>query len=86
MPIYRAQSSQLAVQCELDGYQKRMVTIAAFDLTRSQRMASSGGGGIVGVVAVAAVDAFADNTNNNWAYPLARVVLEPAAKVTASAR
>ena len=86
VPIYRAQSSQLAVQCEMDGFQKRMVTVAAFDVTRSQRMASSGGGGLIGIVAVAAVDALADNSKNNWAYPVARVVLEPAGKKTASAQ
>jgi hypothetical protein len=77
VPLYRAQSSTLAVGCEKEGFEKKLITVAAYDLTRSQRMASSGNGGLVGVLAVAAIDAMADNSRNEWRYPIARVVLEP---------
>ena len=85
VPLYRGQSSQLAVNCELDGYKKRMVTVAAVDVTRQQRYATGGSGGLIGVVAVAAVDALSDNSKNEWRYPLARVVLEPEPKSKAVA-
>ena len=80
VPLYRGQSSQLAVSCEMPGYQRKMVTVAAIDVTRSQRMASGAGGGLIGVVAVSAIDALSDNTRNEWRYPLAVVVLEPLPK------
>jgi hypothetical protein len=77
VPLYRAQSSALAVACEMPGFQRRLVTLEAYDSTRQSRLASSGNGGLIGVIAVAAVDAMADNTKNDWRYPIARVVLEP---------
>ena len=82
MPLYRGQSSQLAASCELPGYQ--MITVAALDVTRSQRLASGANGGLVGVLAVNAIDAMSDNTKNEWRYPVARVVLEPLPQKTAS--
>jgi hypothetical protein len=79
VPLYREQSSTLAVTCEMPGYQRRMVTVAPYDATRASRMASSGSGGLIGVVVVAAIDAAADNSKNDWRYPIARVLLEPSA-------
>ena len=84
VPLYRGQSSQLAVSCELPGYQRKMITVAALDVTRSQRLASGANGGLVGVLAVNAIDAMSDNTKNEWRYPVARVVLEPLPQKTAS--
>jgi hypothetical protein len=80
VPLYRAQSSQLAVACDMPGYKKRMVTVAAIDVTRSQRLNSGTSGGLIGVLAVTAVDAMADNTKNEWKYPTAQVTLEPEGK------
>jgi hypothetical protein len=77
VPLYREQSSTLAVTCEMPGYQKRMVTLAPYDATRASRLASSGSGGLIGVLAVAVIDAAADNSKNDWRYPGARVLLEP---------
>jgi hypothetical protein len=77
VPLYREKSSTLAVTCEMPGYQERMVTVAPYDATRASRLASSGSGGLIGVLVVAAVDAMADNSKNDWRYPLARVLLEP---------
>ena len=76
VPLYRGQSSTLAVTCQKPGFEKRMVTVAPFDATRASRLASGSGGGIIGAVVVAAVDASADNSKNDWRYPVARVVME----------
>ena len=77
VPLYRGQSSALAVACEKPGYKRRLVTVEAIDTTRQGRLASGAGGGLIGVVAVAAIDAMADNSKNDWRYPVARIVLEP---------
>ena len=76
VPLYRGQSSTLAIACEMPGYKKRMVTISPFDATRNARYSAGAGSGLIGFVAVTAIDALADNTKNEWRYPLARVVLE----------
>jgi hypothetical protein len=76
IPLYRGQSSQLAVACDMPGYKKRMVTVEAIDVTRNQRLASGANGGLIGLVAVAAIDSMSDNTKNEWKYPEARVVME----------
>jgi hypothetical protein len=81
VPLYRGQSSTLAVTCQKRGFQKRMVTVAPYDATRSTRLASGANGGLIGAVIVAAVDAAADNSKNDWRYPVARVVMEADAPV-----
>lgn len=75
VPLYRGQSSTLAVSCEKPGFKKRMITVGPVDVTRSQRYAA-GSGSVIGLVTVAAVDALSDNSRNEWRYPLARVDLE----------
>lgn len=77
VPLYRGQSSVLSVGCESQGLKKRSITVEPVDIVRQQRYANSGGGGLIGVVATVAIDAMADNTKNDWRYPLARVVMEP---------
>lgn len=76
VPLYRSQSSALAVSCDLAGFARKMVTANAIDVTRQGRYASAGSGGLIGVVAVAALDAMSDNTKNDWRYPPVRVVFE----------
>ncbi len=51
-------------------------TVAPYDATRTTRLASGSGGGLTGAVVVAAVDAAADNSKNDWRYPVAKVVME----------
>ena len=88
VPLYRNQSESLAVQCEKPGYNRKMITLKAFDKTRSDRfnnMTSAGAaGGLIGVVATAAiagvVDATSDNAMNVWHYPAASIELEPEKK------
>lgn len=79
VPLYRQQSSSLLVTCSKPGYRQHNITVTAFDFTRQQRMASSTGSGLVGLAVVAVFDAAADNTKNEWRYPLAAVMLEPEA-------
>ncbi|SRR5258706_731233 len=76
VPLYRGQSSALAVSCEMPGYKKKLITVAPIDVTRQSRYSGAGSGGLIGVVAVAAIDSMADNSKNDWRYPIARVVLE----------
>ena len=75
VPLYRQQSSTLAISCEMPGYKKKMVTVAAVDIVREKRTANATTGGLIGMVSVVAVDAFSDNTKNAWEYPRAKVVL-----------
>ena len=75
VPLYRQQSSTLAISCEMPGYKKKMITVAAVDITREKRMSSAATGGLVGLVTVSAIDAFSDNTKNAWEYPRTKVVL-----------
>jgi hypothetical protein len=77
VPLYRGQSSTLAVACQLPGYKKQMITVSPIDVTRQARYSSGASSGVLGLVAVSAVDAFSDNTKNEWRYPVARLVLEP---------
>lgn len=76
VPLYRGQSSTLAVTCQKPGYQKRMITVAPFDATRRARLASGVNGGLIGAVIVAGIDAAADNSKNDWRYPVAKVVMD----------
>ena len=83
VPLYRGQSSVLAVSCDKQGFRKRSITVEPYDAIRQQRYSSPATGSLLGVVATVAIDAMADNTKNDWRYPLAKVVMEPekAAKV-----
>ena len=76
VPLYRNQSSTLAVSCHKPDYRKTLITVTAVDVTRQQRLASGSGGGLIGVAVVAAFDAAADNTKNEWRYPLVAIFLE----------
>jgi hypothetical protein len=76
VPLYRAQSSTLAVSCDKPGFKKRSITVAAVDATRNSRYATGSSAGAIGLIAAVAVDGLSDNTKNDWKYPLAKVVLE----------
>jgi hypothetical protein len=76
VPLYRAESSTLSVACKMPGFKKRMITVEAFDETRRSRMSNGAGGGLIGLVAVSAIDAASDNTRNTWRYPVAKILLE----------
>ncbi len=84
VPLYRNQSESLAVKCEKPGYESKLITLQAYDKTRSDRFdnmtAAGSSGGLIGVVASAAiagvVDASSDNSSNIWRCPAAKITLE----------
>lgn len=88
VPLYRGQSSVLSVACEKPGMQRKEITVAPFDVVRHQRYTNPATSSLLGVVATVAIDAMADNSKNDWHYPLARVVLEPerTARIAAQAQ
>ncbi|MEO1207347.1 MAG: hypothetical protein AAFV45_13560 [Pseudomonadota bacterium] len=75
VPLYRGQSSVLSAKCTKSGFADKLVTVEAFDVTRSQRYQSSSNGGLAGVAVVAVFDALSDNSKNDWRYPPIRVVM-----------
>lgn len=75
VPLYRQQSSPLAIVCELPGYKKKKVTVAVVDADVEKRAASSATGGLFGLISVAAIDALADESKSVWEYPVTKVIL-----------
>ena len=86
VPLYRGQSSTLAVSCELPGHKKKMTTVSPVDVTRQARYSTGAGSGLLGLVAITAVDALSDNTKNEWRYQQVRVVLEREAPAKAASK
>lgn len=79
VPIYRAQSSVLAVSCEREGFKPKLIEISAFNATKMERMQVASGGGAVGVIFMAAVNAASDPATHDFRYPPVRVNMEPIA-------
>lgn len=77
VPVYRSQSSPLAVQCQKDGYKPRMIEIGAFNATKAERLQAGSGAGAVGVLFMAAVNAASDEATHDFRYPVARVLMTP---------
>jgi hypothetical protein len=78
VPVYRAQSSPLAVQCTKEGFKPKMTEVTAFNQTKLERHAG-GAGGLVGFLVVTAINAASDETTHDFKYPVARVEMEPVA-------
>jgi hypothetical protein len=76
VPIYRAQSSPLAVQCTKDGFKPKMTEVTAYNETKQSRYNSAGGGGVIGFLVVTAINAASDETTHDFKYPVARVAME----------
>lgn len=86
VPIYRAQSSQLAVQCEKQGFKPRLVETAAVNETKQGTMAAGAGAGAIGLVTALVINAVSDEKTHNFAYPAVRIEMEkikPASRVAA---
>ena len=77
VPLFGPKSSALVIVCEMPGYKKHSVTVAAIDLASEKRKAGEATGGLIGLISVAAVDAFADDSANVWHYPETRIMLLP---------
>lgn len=69
VPIYGYASSELVIRCVADGYGPVVHTARAINKTKSDRMQSASGGGLLGVVFVAAVNAASDETKHVFLYP-----------------
>lgn len=73
--LYGQNSSALIIACEMPGYKKKSVTVAAVDAAREKRKAGEATGGLIGLISVAAIDALADDSKNVWEYPVTKVIL-----------
>lgn len=88
VPIYRRQSSELSVSCQHPDFKPKSSVVGVYNKTKSDRMAYSGGGGLLGVVAVAVVNEMSDETAHEFQYAPAKLVMEKisgARRQTASA-
>ena len=84
VPIYRQASSVLSVACRKDGFAPKMESVSVVNVSRSQRYAMGGSGGVIGIAVALTADAMADPNADNYNYPLARIVMTPVAAVVAS--
>lgn len=84
VPLYREQSSALSITCSKEGYAPKTAMRQVFDVTRTQRLASGSGGGLLGFAVVAAWDAMADNSKNDWRYGEVAITFDDPGKVASS--
>lgn len=77
VPIYRNQSSPIAVKCEKEGFKPKLTEVAVFNATDEARLNGAAGAGAGGVLFAALWNAADDDTNDEFKYPTARVELEP---------
>lgn len=77
VPIYRAQSSPLTVQCQKDGFEPKLAEASVFNVTKEERLQQGASGGVVGVLFVAAINAASDETTHDFAYPTIKVLMTP---------
>jgi hypothetical protein len=89
VPVYRAQSSQLAVQCEKDGFKPKLTQVGAFNVTKDERLRAGSSAGAIGLLLMVAANAASDETTHDFKYPQVRVEMEkikPASRVAAEAK
>ena len=85
VPVYRKYSSPVTVSCKKQGFRARTVSLAAFNKTKSDRQNAvpAGSGlivGLVGTLAVAAINAASDENTHEFVYPYARIIMRSTAK------
>jgi hypothetical protein len=85
VPVYRAQSSPLAVKCEMPGYRPKLIEVGAYDVTNASRLQAGSGAGAVGILFMAAVNAASDQSTHDFSYPVAKLAMESAASPTPAA-
>ena len=76
VPIYGYQSSELALRCVADGYQPTVQSFRAINKTKSDRLNSAASTGLLGVLAITAVNAASDETKHVFLYAPLNVVFE----------
>lgn len=87
VPIYRSQSSALAVSCRKDGFNDKLEEVAVFNATKNERLSLGANGGLIGVALALAVNGMSDASQDDFKYPLVRIVMArkgPAGRVAAS--
>lgn len=75
VPIYRSQSSTLAVSCHKDGFTDKLEEVAVFNATKNERLSLGSNGGLIGVALALAVNGMSDASQDDFKYPLVRVIL-----------
>ncbi len=83
LPNYRMQSSTISIRCAKNGYQTRTVDHSVYNQTKSSRMNMGAQAGLLGVLAVAAINAASDDKTHDYKYPPMNIVLTPLAKKSA---
>ncbi len=79
VPLYRGASSTIAVTCEREGYQPRSVVLAVYNKTKADRLDAATNTGLLGVLAVATFNELTDDSDDEFRYPHARVIMAPLA-------
>ncbi len=80
LPVYRMQSSVISVRCSKAGYQTRTVDHSVYNKTKSDRYQMGGRAGVLGVIAVAAINAVSDEKTHDYLYPPMNITLVPLAE------
>lgn len=84
VPLYRGQSSTLAVTCEKPGYVTKLQQAAVYNETAQQRIAMGSSRGLIGVALALAVNGVSDTAKDDYKYPIVRIVM--AKKIADSTR
>jgi hypothetical protein len=71
------ESSALSIACQHDGYKPSSVVLHVYNKTKADRYAASSGGGLAGLVVMAAINEMSDEMKHEFAYPPAKVIMTP---------
>ncbi len=77
LPNYRMQSSAISVRCSKAGYTTRTVDHSVYNRTKNDRLNMGSQAGLLGVLAVVAINAVSDEKTHDYKYPVLKVVLVP---------
>lgn len=77
VPVYRGQSSPLAVSCTHADFKPKLVQQAVYNHTKAQRLEAGANGGLAGVLIMAVVNEASDDRNDNYYYRNIDVVMRP---------
>ncbi|MDX5594261.1 hypothetical protein [Pseudovibrio sp. SPO723] len=75
VPDYGYASRPITASCKAPDYRDGHASVTAFSKTSQDRLSSASGGGLLGVVAVALIDAATDHKKHDYAYPTLSVTM-----------
>jgi len=75
VPIYRSKSSSLSVKCSHPSHKPKLIDVAVYNKTQSDRLKAGANGGLAGVIVMAAVNGLSDAALDNYYYAPANVVM-----------